>query len=307
MRRAVKIHPEDTKAAAPPAGTGGMRLILLCSLCLCGEFLLGCGQETPPPPPPAGPEPELPAIGRLEPSEAVRIDEEKFLELAPPPKPEPLRWDFSPGRRCGYEAIQKLSQVTAVVSGQDKAVTRSEDRNGGYFEFVSAGDGTAMARVKIQTRSSMINGKPAPREAIEKHPSTKFECRIGEDGVPTSAHKLSGASDPMIFLDILLALREGERTSGDGKVRTKLAGYFKVERYECARLESEFELAPPLASGRTLLRGRSVAYFALRERRFVRAEMSIAQAVRSQALAENGAWVTRSTDLETVLRLRPID
>ena len=313
MPRAVKTRPQDTKAtkktsldAASPASAGRKRLFLL-SLCLWSGFLPGCGRETPPPPPPAGPEPELPAIGRLEPSEAVRIDEEKFLEIHPPPRPEPLRWDFSPGRRYGYEVSQKLSQVTVVASGNDKAVTRSEDRNGGYFEFVAAGGGTALARVKIQTRSSLIDGKPAPAEAIEKHPPTKFEARIGEDGVHTSGQKLGGASDPLIFLDILLALQEGERESGNGKVLTRITGYFKIERHECARLESEFELAPSLDSGRTLLRGRSVAYFALRERRFVRAEMAIAQAMRSRARTEQGAWVTRSTDLETAVRLRPID
>jgi hypothetical protein len=243
----------------------------------------------------------------VEPSDAVRIGEEKFIEIPPPAAPGPLRWDFSPGRRWGYEVSQRLSQVTVAAAGSARKVTRSEDRNGGYFEFVPAGDGTAHARVKIQARESVIDGRPANKEEIEKRPPTKFECRLREDGVPVTGRPLSGASDPLLFLDVLLALEEGERKSADGTVRTRIAGYFKVERHECARLESEFEFAPALPSGRTLLRGRSVAYFALRERRFVRAELSVAQAIRSKTRPAHGPWTTRSTDLETALRLRPID
>ncbi len=275
----------------PPAA---LRAVLLLALAACGK----------PPPPPPEPEPELPPLGEVVPSDGVRIDETKYLEISPPPRLEPLRWDFSPGRRYGYAVTQKLSQVTVARAGDARTVARSEDRNGGYFEFVAAGDGTAMARVKIQTKESFVDGRPAPREAIERHPPTKFECRIGEDGVPTDGRKLSGASDPLIFFDALLALQEGERTSGDGKVRTKITGYFKVERYECARLESEFEYAPKIFSGKTFLRGRSVAYFALRERRFVRAETAIAQAMRTKTRPETGPWVIQSVDLETVLRLR---
>ncbi len=313
MPRAARIHRKGTKAAkkypsmVPP---GGKRLLLLisslCSLCLGGEFLSGCGQE-PPPPPPAAPEPELPAIGAVEPPEAVRIDEEKLVEIPPPARPGPLRWDFSPGRLHRYEISQRLNQVTVVASGAAREVTRSEDRNAGLFVFAAAGDGTALARLKIRTQSSLINGKPARREDIEKHPPAGFECRVREDGIPDSGARVSGASDPRLFLDILLALQEGERASPEGKVRTRLTGHFKVERCDCARLESEFELAPALSSGRTLLRGRSVAYFAVRERRFVRAEMSVAQAMRSKGRTPEGAWVTRSTDLETVLRLRPVE
>jgi len=267
--------------------------------------LAGCGRKPPPPPP--EPEPELPAIGAVEPSEAVRIDTEKFLEIPPPARTGPLRWDFSPGRRYGYEVSQRLSQVTVVAAGKEKAVARSEDRNGGYFEFIAEGNGTAQVRVKIQTRSSLINGKPASREDIEKHKPTKFEGRLGEDGVLTGYHLLGGASDPLIFFGALLTLREGEWKVGEGKVRTRITGFFKVERHECARLESEFEFAPVLATGRTLLRGRSAAYFALRERRFVRAEMAIAQAVRSRDRSPDGRWATKATDLETVLSLRPIE
>ena len=283
-------------------------LAAAAALCLWGAspFPAGCGQDSPPPPP-ADPGPELPPIGEVAPSEAVRIDEEKLIEVPPPPRREPLRWDFSPGRRYAYEVSQRLNQVTVIASGTARTVTRSEDRNGGYFEFTAAGGATAQVRVKIQTRSSLIDGRPAPPEAIERQPPTKFECRIGEDGVPTSGRKVSGASDPLIFFDALLALQEGERKSADGAVRTKLTGYFKVERYECARLESEFEFSPGFSSGRTVLRGRCVAYFALRERRFVRAEASIAQAIRTKARDEKGAWITRATDLETAIRLRPLE
>ncbi len=267
--------------------------------------LARCGPDEPPRPP--EPEPELPPIGEVAPSEAVRMDEEKFIELPPPAERRTLRWDFSAGRRWAYDVSQRLSRVTVASSGGRRAVTRAEDRNEGYFEFIALGDGTAQARVKIQTRESLVDGRPAPREAVERHPPTKFECRIGEDGIPTTGRLLSGASDPVIFFDSLLALQEGERKTAHGASRTRLTGYFKVERHECARLESEFEYAPPIPSGRTLLRGRSVSYFSLRERRFVRAEASIAQAIRSKARPEGGAWVVQSTDLETLIRLRPME
>jgi hypothetical protein len=270
-------------------------------------FLLaiaGCGQDSAAPPAASPPEPELPAIGAVGPSEAFRIDEEKYLEIPSPPDLKPLRWDFSPGRHYRYQVSQRLSQVTAAASGGARGVTRSQDKGAGYFEFIAKGDGTAAARVKIQTRESMIDGRPAPPEAIERRPPTQFEHRIDEEGVPSAGRQAAGASDPRIFLDAFLALQEGERKTVDGTIRTRIAGCFKVERYECARLEGEFELAPDLPSGKTLLRGRSVAYFAIRERRFVRAEMSIAQAIRTKGRTEKGAWVTRATDLETEIRLR---
>jgi hypothetical protein len=243
----------------------------------------------------------------VEPGGAFRIDEEKFPEVPVPADLKPLKWDFAPGRHHRYRVTQRLSQVTVAVVGGDRAVTRSQDRCAGFIEFVAKGDGTAMARALIQARESAIDGRPAPREAIEQRPPTRFECRIDEEGVPPTGRQAIGASDPRIFLDAFLALQEGERKSADGTIRTRIAGCFKVDRYECARVEGEFEIAPALPSGRTLLRGRSVAWFAIRERRFVRAEMVIAQAIRTRGRNEKGAWVTRSTDLETEILLKLVE
>jgi hypothetical protein len=266
----------------------------------------GCGQDSAPPAP-SGSEPELPPIGKVEPGGAFRIDEEKFPEVPVPADLKPLKWDFTPGRHHRYQVTQRLSQVTVAAVGGRRGVTRSQDRGAGYVEFVAKGDGTAAARVKIQTRESLIDGRPAPREAIEQRPPTQFECRIDEEGVPPTGRLAAGASDPRVFLDAFLALQEGERKSADGTIRTRIAGCFKVDRFDCVRLEGEFEIAPALPSGRTLLRGRSVAWFALRERRFVRAGMVIAQAIRTKGRNEKGDWVTRSTDLETEVLLKLVE
>lgn len=268
--------------------------------------LAGCGQDSAPPGP-SEPEPELPALGKVEPGVAFRIEEDPVPAIPAPPDLKPLKWDFSPGRHYRYRVAQRLSQVTVAVVGGNRGVTRSQDRGAGTVEFVAKGDGTAVARVRIQTRESVIDGRPAPAEAIERRPPTQFECRIDEEGVPPTGRRVIGASDPRIFLDAFLALQEGERKSADGTIRTRIAGCFTVDGCECARLEGEFEIAPDLPSGRTLLRGRSVAWFAIRERRFLRGAMVIAQAIRTRGRNDKGAWVTRSTDLETEILLKPAE
>jgi len=268
--------------------------------------LAACGRE-PSAPPPGAPEPELPPFGTVELSEAARIDLLKPLEIPPPAEPPLLRWDFSPGRRHVYGITQVLNQVTSASAGPQRRVARSEDRNGGRLEIAAEGDGTARARVVIRAESALIDGKPAPRETLEARPPTRLECRLEEDGGFGAGPRTGGTADLGVLFDAALALREGERTSASGRVRTRRTGYFKVDGRECARLESEFEYAPTLPSGKTLLRGRSVGYFSLRERRFLRAEAAVAQAIRTRNRTEQGVWVLRSTDLEAVTRIRLLE
>lgn len=269
--------------------------------------LAACGRE-PPGPPPREPEPELPPLGSVELSEAARIDALRPLEIPPPAAaPPPRRWDFSPGRRHAYEISQILHQVTVARAGEARTTARSEDRNAGRLELEAEGDGTARARAVIRARSALIDGKPAPREVLDQRPPTRLECRLEEDGAYGPGPRTGGSADLGVLFDAALALREGERASADGKVRTRLTGYFQMEGKECARLESEFEFAPPLPSGKTRLRGWSVGYFCLRARRFLRAEVAVAQSIRMKTLTEKGIWVVRSTDLEVVTRLKLLE
>lgn len=268
--------------------------------------LAACGRE-PPGPPPAGPEPELPSLGAVELSEAARIDILRPLEIPPPATPHPRRWDFSPGRRHAYEISQVLNQVTVARAGENRTLVRSEDRNVGRLEIDAEGDGTARACVLIQAHSALIDGKPASREILDRRPPTRLECRLEENGAYGPGPRTGGSADLGVLFDAALALQEGERTSADGKVRTRLTGYYQMDGKECARLESEFEFFPPLPSGKTLLRGRSVGYFCLREGRFRRAEAAVAQAVRMKTRTEKGLWVVRTTDLEVVTRLKVVE
>jgi hypothetical protein len=197
-----------------------------------------------------------------------------------------------------------VAQATVEIAGDKRVVTRSRDRNRGALEFLAGHDRTASGRVKIQTVESVINDAPVDPEVLEKHPATKLECRMREGGTAIEFKCVAGGSDPQFFFETLFALQDGERKFRDGSLRTKVAGVYKVHQWECARIESEFEFAPRNPLGATLMRGRTVAYFDLKGRRFVRAETAIAQSTRVKARVAGGAWVVRSTDLETVLRVK---
>lgn len=265
-----------------------------------------CSRESSPSPP-AGPEPDLPPLGKVELSEAARIDVPRPLEIPALDPAGPRRWDFSPGRRYVYEVSQILNQVTVARSGSDRLTTRSEDRNWGRLEIEAGGERVARARLVLRAKSALIDGKPASPEVLEQRPPTRLECPLEEDGAYAPGPRTGGSADLGVFFDAALALQEGERPTAGGTVRTRLTGYHQLEGKDCARLESEFEFAPLLPSGRTVLRGRSVGYFALRERRFLRAEVAVAQSVRMKNRTEKGVWVVRSTDLEAVTRLRLLE
>ena len=110
-----------------------------------------------------------------------------------------------------------------------------------------------------------------------------------------------------MYFQSLFALRPGRRDLSPGTITTRIGGYNKVGRYECARLESEFEIMNDKPSERILLRGRVIGYFALAERKFVRASAAVATSSRGEALSKENVWITSSLDAITRYRVRLLD
>ena len=269
--------------------------------------LAGCGNDAPPPAPPGPPAPQdagppLPILGPARLPEWSEVDPENPASIPAPASAGPLRWNFSTGRRYAYQFSQVLEQADEVVLSGHSRVTRTRDRNRGAFEFVADFENTAKAALRIHTEESVVDGMAATREALANRPPSAFECTVKEDGT-AQVRRVSGQADAQIFFDVLLALGEGEKSMRNGRVTTRLAGWRKVGRYECARLETEFELAPESGSGKSLMRGRTVAYFAAAERCFVRASSSISVSLRSKGKTEKGEWATRAVDSRTTFRL----
>lgn len=274
-------------------------------------LLAACGKGSPPPPPPpppppVQPEPDLPPLADVKFPDWADVDDEKFLELPEPPKAPDLRWDFSSGRRFGHEATQTTTQRIEQAKGGRTNSMQARDRNRGTFEFIAGKDRTALVLIRFHTEEAFRDGIAATREEIAKNPPTQFDAIAKEDG-SAEIVKPPGRADALFFFDALLALREGERKLKDGWVRTRIAGYAKVGRYECARLESDFEFAPQASLGATLQRGRTIAWFALAERRFVRASSSVAQSTRTKARDKDGAWIVSKGDSISAIRAKLVE
>jgi hypothetical protein len=273
--------------------------------------LAACGKEPPPalpPPPPSppipapGPEPELPPLADVKFPEWTEADDEKFLELPSPKTPATLQWDFSPGQRFGYEMSQSLTQRVENRKGGKSGAIQARDRNRGTLEFIAGKDRTALVFIKIHTEEAFRGEVQIPREELEKSPPSKIEAIAKEDGT-AEIKKPPDRADAAFYFDTLLALGNGERKMKDGWIRTRAAGFAKVGRYECARLESEFEFSPKAGSGATLQRGRTIAYFALAERRFVRASTAVVTSSRLKALDKDGSWAVALGDSVTRIRV----
>jgi hypothetical protein len=183
---------------------------------------------------------------------------------------------------------------------------RGRDRSHGIFEFAADRENIARVFIKFETKESVVNDQPVPAEVVAQTAPIKMECTVREDGTIAGTPS-GGPATPQFFFDALLPLAAGERKLPHGTVRTKLAGFFKVGRRECARLESEFDVERREPAGTTVLRGRTVGYFSLDERCFVQSETAIAQSDRTKARDEKGVWIVRSVDSESVLQLRLIE
>lgn len=276
-------------------------------------LLLGCSEKTPPPappPPPAvqvPPEPALPALGEVRFRDWAEVDDEQFLKLPDKPGAAPA-WDFTPGQRYGYDFSETLTQRIERRAGDKKGEYTSREKNRGVFEFAAGRDRTALAMMKIQTVEAYINDKLVPQDPDQKGKGSVTECVVQEDGT-TDEVKAKGFADSRMYLQSLFAVKAGTRDLVPGKITTKVAGFYKVGRYECARIESEFEMAGEKPSERHLLRGRVVGYFAVAERRFIRASAAVASSTRANALGKDretkaDVWSTSLMDAVTHYRVK---
>ena len=283
---------------------GRISLLLLVALWSCAPD----DPPAPPPPPPAArpPEPPLPALGEVRFREWSEVDDEKFLELPAPAAPGELRWNFALGNRFGYSFTESLSQRMEREAGGRKALNTGREKNTGVFEFVAGRDQTALAGSKIQTAEASMNDQPISRESMANKPASVSECIVTEDGGVESRRK-EGLADSRMYFQSLFALQPGKRDLSPGTITTRIAGYNKVGRYECVRLESEFEILTEKPSERLLLRGRVIGYFAIAERRFIRSSAAVATSSRGNALSNGGLWLTSSLDAVTRFRVRYIE
>jgi hypothetical protein len=274
-------------------------------------LFLGCTPEDPPAPPPppavAPPTaPTLPPLGEVKFREWSEVDDETFLALPAPAATTEFKWDFTLGNRFGYSFTESLSQRMEREANGKKALNTARERNSGVFEFVAGRDRTALAGSKIQTQEASVNDQPIARESFATKPASVSECIVTEEGGVESRRK-EGLADSRMYFQSLFALQPGKHDLSPGTITTRIGGYNKVGRYECARLESEFEILTEKPSERLLLRGRVIGYFALAERRFVRASAAVATSSRGNALSKEDVWITSSLDAVTRYRVRLLE
>src|SRR5260221_14384821 len=98
-------------------------------------LLLGCSKEeppkpTPPPPPPVQvpPEPALPALAEVRFRDWSEVEEEQFLKLPDPAAAPDFKWDFTPGRRYGYDFSATLTQRIGVGAGYPKPASTAPEK-----------------------------------------------------------------------------------------------------------------------------------------------------------------------------------
>jgi hypothetical protein len=273
--------------------------------------LASCVPEEPPPAPPAAPPsgppvPELPALADVSFRDWAEIDPEPFLEIPLPTGSERLAWRFDPGRRFGYDYGETLTQQVKRTLGEAVEEHLSKEKNRGTFEFVAGKDRTALCRVKIQTSELSVDGKPVPRPPPEANPESSSDATVAEDGTP-DLKKSGGRADARFYLLTLLALRPGERLLQHGKAVTRVAGARKIERWDCVRLETEFESAIEESRSRQLFRGRAVGYFSPAEGRFIRASAVVTTSSRKIERTKDGkAWVLTFLDARSESRVRSL-
>jgi hypothetical protein len=276
-------------------------------------LLLGCSKEAPPspappPPPPVQvpPEPPLPALAELRLRDWTEVEEEEFLKLPDPAAAPYLKWDFTPGRRHGYDFAETLTQRIERSAGDRKASYTSREKNRGVFEFAAGRDRTALAMMKIVSVEAFINDQRIPKDPDQKNKGSVTECVVTEDGV-TEPVTEKGLADARLYLQSLFSLRIGTNELVPGRITTKTAGHYKVGRYECVRLESEFEMATEKPSQRYLIRGRVVGFFCPAERRFIRASAAVASSTRANALAKENVWSSTSMDAVSQFRVKLLE
>ena len=302
------MRPAKENRPRPVAVVPGLLILLLGA---------GCEKEPPStndpaangagpgPPTVQAPEPDFPPMGEISIPEG-EIDNEKFAAIDPLELSDSLLWDFSTGKRYAYVFTQTRSQVTVNVTGEERKVMKTRDRNRGLFEFAAQRDGNARAVIRIEPLESIVDGKPLPKEIVRARKPMVYNCTMRTDG--TLAEILGKGPEvqeqAQTFFLVLLPIQVGEKAGSAAHFKTRIDGWFKVHRWKCARLVTEFEMNPEVSTGKTLARGRTVSYFAVREGFLVQTETVVAQGTRVKTKTPEGAWITSAYDSITISKLR---
>jgi len=280
-------------------------------------LLLACACRRPPPPPVAPePAPELPPLP------ALVLAFENELDREPPgpaeaPSESLLRWDFAPSARAAYRIDQHVLNRSTSKDKHGAAELRSSLRGDGYAEIFGSTSRVGAAHFKMTLRESIVNGQ---RQEVNRQPAAKIEYEVSEDGSIRESKKHSGGDSQALELLFALPaknLRHGERAERPirrtaayretGESVAQLTGFVLLRGRTCARLvtETTIDLAPPAADGFGIgrMRTKTVAYFDVRDRRFLQSEAAASYAWHSRQLIQ-GVWTVGTLESHTLLRAR---
>ena len=299
-------------------------------LLIAALVVAGCDDKPATPPPPETP-PVLPPLPDLVLNRAALIDTQKFEALAAIPGTAALRWDLAENVKHVYTLKQVVTfRISRVPVGAAVVATDSVTQAEGTFVVDGRGPENSRARIRLETVRQEINGQPLPDELLKKIDASVAEYGVTPDGA-LRRPRVSSGNAPQLIEAVLglpskpLAPGESVETALDdaptansfgykGRLLTKLTGWFRIARRECARLESDFDvemLLPSGSLGKGRCRGRVVAYFCPAEGRFIQVEADIAYAQRSAVKASREStpegplvWGIDSRDAESVLTAR---
>lgn len=283
---------------------------------LLALLLLAACRRKPPPAPDSDPVPGLPPLPEIVLAFEPEMDREASEPAQPPAQWTPC-WDLGAGAKHVFRIDQRIMTRSTSKDRYGTAAIQSSVRGEGYVDI----DGPR-ARYKMSLRESVVNGRP---QDVNEQPPAKIEYRLDEDGTVRDAKSHSGGDAQAVeFLFPLpdRPLRAGERTSRPyraggtylqtGTVTVTLAAFVRSQGTFCARLDTDFaiDLAPASGDGSGLgkMRARTVAYFDVAARRFIRSDaaVSFVYHTRGRVSREGGGdlWSVGTIESHTLLRAR---
>jgi hypothetical protein len=199
-----------------------------------------------------------------------------------------------------------MQVVTQEKESSGGPKSRARQRNRGVFDFIGLGGGQATAILQMDTEEVVVDDQTIPKESYAKDRGSLCKGTLKEDGT-YDIKTLRGQMDARIFMEALLTVRRGERKIKEGVVSTRIRGAFKLERFDCVRLESEFEFSDPNPRQSQRVLGRTIAYFAWKEGHFVRVSTVLLSAIRAKVKTPEGKWLTATQVGETTLRIKLLE
>jgi len=233
--------------------------------------------------------------GDQKPAEKSRFLKElrkpSYPKARAPKVPPLLRWDFSGDRVCRYGFDMRINNISYSNLG-GLARKRESFSIKGKMLVRSQGDRTAKLVLQNFQKTVRAAGAPADPEAWP----TITISGMREDSAPNP-----GGALPELLLEKLFplppkALRVGESSTSPasmpfgvagslfevkGRTRTTLKGYVRIGDRTCARLDTAIDISrldiPPEKEGEysCSVRGASVFYFDVEDRRFVSGKVAL--------------------------------